>query len=180
MVDGASHPFVSNETYSIMFATGAAGMPLQGCSRALLALGLGSCDQGLLDIVPKDLSDEIDEWIFNEVQKMDLSGKQESDRTTSLRLKFPCLGVKEFRVASAWLELPPSVYLDTDSDEEELIPVVLKFTGLKQVETLTPSRIHRQMPPKKKRKKMHSSFSGPVLSTVAEGDETEESDDGYF
>ena len=63
---------------------------------------------------------------------------------------------------------------------KELIPVVLKFTGLKQVETLTPSRIHRQMPPKKKRKKMHSSFSGPVLSTVAEGDETEESDDGYF
>jgi hypothetical protein len=182
MAGGASDLFVPDETYSIMFAAGAAGMPLQGCSRALLTLGLGSCDQGLMDIVPRDLSDEVDEWIFTEVQKMDESGTKQSDSTTSLRLKFPCLGGKECQVASAWLEVPPSIDLDTD--EEELVLMVLKLTGLRPAETLTPSRIHRQASRKKKQKKVHSSllFGGPVLSTVAEGDETEESDgiDGYF
>jgi hypothetical protein len=166
-----------------MFAAGAAGMPLRGCSRALLALGLGSCDLGLLDIVPRDLTDEVDEWIFTEVQKMDESGTTQSDSTTSLRLRFPCLEGKECQIASAWLELPPPI--DSDTDEEELVLVVLKLTGLKQAETLTPSGIHgRRSRKKEQKKKLHSSplFGGPVLSTVAEGDEMEESDylDGYF
>jgi hypothetical protein len=135
-----------------------------------------------MDIVPRDLTDEVDEWIFTEVQKMDDSGTEQSDSTTGLRLSFPCLEGKERRVASAWLEFPPSTGLDTD--EEELVLVVLKLSGLGQAETPTPSRIHGQRSRKKEhKKKVHSSllFGGAALSTVAEGDEMEESDDldGY-
>jgi hypothetical protein len=138
---------------------------------------LGSCDLGLLDIVPRDLTDEVDEWIFTEVQKMDESGTKQSDSTTSLRLRFPCLEGKENQIASAWLELPPSI--DSYTDEEELV-LMLKLTGLRKAETPAPSRIHvRRFRKEQKKKKAHSSllFGGPVLSTVVEEDETEESDD---
>jgi hypothetical protein len=118
-----------------------------------------------MDLVAADLRDDVDEWIFTQVQTMDEQGATQSECTAGLRLRFPRLKGMEFRADSAWLELA-----DSDTDEE-LIPMVLRLRGLRLAKTLALSLGQRpgsRRPKKRTRTKPAFSPFAPTLDTVAE------------
>jgi hypothetical protein len=166
----SEQPFSPCEVYTIMFAAGVDRMPILGCSHAMVRAGLGSGEEGLTDIVPREEWSSVDDWIFSEVQSLDEKGEQASPPIDSLRLTFPNFKDKVFAIKAAWLEFPPM-----ESEDEDSIQLLLKVQGLEESRPQQVVRLRRSKAATRKHRKGALIFTSPSLAPVQEEDEDDES-----